>query len=427
MGDPSVDAISTRLARTVGKPGRWLRPLAGRYLRTFVGRTRPRQSEIIQFLFQDRGFQRAWRKYSSELSVAERLNEPQRMQPARAAATWEVPAIESLGDLAEWLAIEVGDLLWFADLKGLGYRLKCPQLRHDHYRVLAKPSGGIRLIEAPKHRLKDVQRQILARILHSIPPHPAAQGFLKGRSIRTFVAPHVGKRVVLRMDLEDFFPSFAAARIQSFFRVLGYPEAVADLLGGLCTNATPGDVWKDLAEPIDSGLIREARSLHARPHLPQGAPTSPALANLCAHRLDCRLAGLAKSAAGSYTRYADDLAFSGDQVFDRSVERFSSQVAAILLEEGFRLNHRKRRIMRQGVRQHLAGLVANQCLSVARPEFDRLKAMLTNCARNGPDSQNRQGHPQFRSHLKGRVAFVEMISPAKGKRLRQIYEQIDWQ
>jgi len=272
MGDPSVDAISTRLARTVGKPGRWLRPLAGRYLRTFVGRTRPRQSEIIQFLFQDRGFQRAWRKYSGELSVAERLNEPQRMQPARAAATWEVPAIESLGDLAEWLAIEVGDLLWFADLKGLGYRLKCPQLRHDHYRAVAKPSGGIRLIEAPKHRPKDVQRQILARILHSIPPHPAAQGFLKGRSIRTFVAPHVGKRVVLRMDLEDFFPSFAAARIQSFFRVLGYPEAVADLLGGLCTNATPGDVWKDLAEPIDSGLIREARSLHARPHLPQGAP-----------------------------------------------------------------------------------------------------------------------------------------------------------
>jgi hypothetical protein len=360
------------------------------------------------------------------LWVAEWLNEPQRMQPAGAAARWDVPPIESVGALADWLGLEIGDLLWFADLKGLGYRLKRPQLRHYHYRVLTKPSGNIRLIEAPKNRLKDVQRQILARMLERVPPHPAAQGFLKGRSIKTFVDPHVGQRVVLRMDLQDFFPTFAVARIQTFFRVMGYPEAVADLLGGLCTTATPREVWKDLAGKVDPNIVWEARSLYARPHLAQGAPTSPALANLCAFRLDCRLAGLAKSVGAEYTRYADDLAFSGGEAFEKRVERFSIHIAAIVMDEGFQVNHRKTRVMRQGVRQHLAGLVANQRLNVMRPDFDRLKATLTNCVRKGPSGQNREVHPQFRAHLEGRVTFVEMVNPGKGKRLRDLYERIEW-
>jgi hypothetical protein len=119
-GEPSVDAVAARLGLTLGKPWRWLRPLVRRYVRTFAGRTRPRQSEIIQFLFCDPGFRRAWSRYFDELSVAEWLNEPQRMQPAQVAATWDVPPIESVGALAEWLALEVDDLLWFADLKGLG-------------------------------------------------------------------------------------------------------------------------------------------------------------------------------------------------------------------------------------------------------------------------------------------------------------------
>ena len=125
------------------------------------------------------------------------------------------------------------------------------------------------------------------------------------------------------------------------------------------------------------------------------------------------MAGLAKSAGAEYTRYADDLAFSGGEAFERRVERFSTHVAAILHEEGFIVHHRKTRLMRQGVRQHLAGLVANQRVNVIRADFDRLKATLTNCVRLGPESQNRDAHPSFRPHLEGRVGFVEMINPAK--------------
>jgi hypothetical protein len=371
---------------------------------------------VIQFLLRDGGFKRASAKYRHELSVDQWLTEAQQMQPVDAAEMWGVPVIESAGALADWLSLEQGELEWFADLKGLAHGRNRPKLSHYHYRVLAKQSGSIRLIEAPKPRLKRLQRQILVGILDKIPPHAAVHGFVKARSIKTFIAPHVGQRVVLRMDLQDFFPSFAAARIQTLFRTLGYCESVADLLGGICTNAVPRDVCNKW----------EARTLYSRPHLPQGAPASPALANLCCYRADCRLTGLAKSVGAEYTRYADDLAFSGSAMFDRCVDRFSAHAAAVFMEEGFAVNHRKTRIMRQGVRQHLAGLVANRHMNVRRTDFDRLKATLTNCVRRGPESQNRDGHSSFRSHLEGWVGFVEDINPARGARLRAILEQIQW-
>ena len=128
----------------------------------------------------------------------------------------------------------------------------------------------------------------------------------------------------------------------------------------------------------------------------------------------------------SYTRYADDLAFSGGEQFEKSVDRFGLHLAAILLEEGFAVNHRKTRVMRQGVRQHLAGLVTNQGPNIVRRDFDRLKAILTNCIRLGPESQNREGRPRFRAYLEGRVAFVEMVNPTKGRRVRAIFERIQW-
>lgn len=425
-GEATVQQVVARVSRTLGKEWRWLRPLARRYVSAIAGRTRPRRRDVVQFLLHDTGFRRTWSKHSHELSVEKWLTEPEKMQPVRAAEKWGVPAIECTGGLAEWFGLKLNELLWFADLKGLGYRSDCPKLRHYHYRILAKQYGNIRLIEAPKPRLKELQRQILIRILEEIPPHPSVHGFLKGRSVKTFVAPHVGQRIILRMDLRDFFPSFPATRIQALFRTMGYPEPVADLLGGICTNAVPRYVWNRSGFDVNPARWSEARVLYTKPHLPQGAPTSPALANLCAYRVDCRLTGLAKSVGAEYTRYADDLAFSGSEAFERRIERFSTHVAAILIEEGFTVYYRKTRVMRQGVRQHLAGLVANQHMNIMRPDFDRLKATLTNCARLGPESQNRDAHPHFRSHLEGRVGFVEMINPNRGHRLRTIFDQINW-
>jgi len=414
-GDPSVDSIVSRTAETLGRPWRWLHPVARHFAEAFAGEVRPRRREVIAFLLSEPAFIRVWMRRRSEISIARHLLEPARMQPVAAAAGWEIPAIETVGELAAWLEIEPYEVDWFADLHALTQKRSIARLRHYHYKLIEKSSGRVRLIEAPKPRLKQIQRRILTGILDRIPPHAAAHGFRRGHSIKTFVAPHAGRRVVLCMDLQDFFPSISGARAQAFFRTAGYPEPVADLLGGICTNAAPRDVWKAAAGD---------RGLYLRPHLPQGAPTSPALANLIAYRVDCRLAGLARAAGAIYTRYADDLAFSGGEEFDRSVERFSLQAAGILHEEGFAVHHRKTRIMRQGVCQHLAGLVANQRLNVRRVDYDRLKAILTNGVRHGLESQNREGRPDFRAHLAGKVSFVEMIHAAHGARLRELLQKI---
>lgn len=430
-GEQSVAAIQERCARLLGRWWRWVGPVAVRYLRAFGGKVRPRQREIVRFLRADEGFLRARLRHAKTLRVVDWVADAPGMQPVAAAAGWGVPEIATLGELAGWLGLDEGRMLWLADRKGLGakgQRAACldDPMRHYHFRVVGKESGGVRLIEAPKRRLKEAQQRVLAEILDRIPAHAAAHGFVKGRSIRSFAGPHVGRAVVLRMDLRDFFPSFSAVRLQALFRTAGYPEGVADLLAGLCTTSAPAAAWHGCGPGSDSTALREARRLYRRRHLPQGAPTSPALANLCSYRLDCRLSGLAEAASATYTRYADDLAFSGDLGFARGIDRFAGHVAAILLEEGFQVHHRKTRIMRRGVRQYLAGLVTNERLNVPRKDFDTLKAVLTNCVRLGPESQNRDAHPAFRAHLEGRVGFVGSIHPRRGTRLRMLLDRIVW-
>jgi RNA-directed DNA polymerase len=196
-------------------------------------------------------------------------------------------------------------------------------------------------------------------------------------------------------------------------------------LTGLCTNRVPDEVWHNLG-PEERSRSEEDRLRYRTAHLPQGAPTSPALANLCAYRLDCRLDALARSLDAAYTRYADDLAFSGGAEFERGARRFQVVVGCIALEEGFELQMRKSRFMRQGVRQQLAGVVVNAHPNLRRAEYDRLKAILTNCVRHGPTSQNRDGHADFSGHLTGCIAYVSMLNPARGGRLRTLFDRIRW-
>lgn len=424
--DPDPDEIVRRAEIALGRRWRWLRPIARRFVERIGRQVRPRHSEVVEFLRNDPAFQRAWDRHGDKIAIHSWITGPQPMLPMARAADWNIPKIESKAELASWLNLTASELDWYADLKDLNRKQGDARLTHYHYTFLTKKSGKIRLIEAPKQHLRYIQRRILAHILDRVPAHPAAHGFVQGRSIKTFAAPHVGRTVVLRMDLEDFFPSYPARRIQAFFRTIGYPESVADMLGGICTNSVHFESWNTPAFKAARDTFNDARRLYSRPHLPQGAPTSPALANVCSYRLDCRLTGLAKSVGAVYTRYADDLAFSGDRDFAACAHRIAISVAAILLESGFAVNHHKTRIMRQGVRQHLAGLVTNERLNLPREEVDRLKAILTNCTRYGWQSQNRTAHPDFRSHLAGRVGFVESIHAAKGNRLRKLFEQIQW-
>jgi retron-type reverse transcriptase len=280
------------------------------------------------------------------------------------------------------------------------------------------------LIEAPKADMKRIQRKILRDILDLVPPHDCAHGFTKGRSCISYAQLHAGERIVVAIDLKDYFLSVPLAKVHGLFRCLGYPWAVARLLTGLCSTATPRSVFEQLPNTNAHGW--KIRSLYQSPHLPQGAPTSPALANLCSWRMDCRLAGLARHMNARYTRYADDLAFSGDDDLAEQTGALIGCVRSIVKEEGFVPNSRKTRIMRQGQRQFLTGLIINQHINVPRAQCDALKAILHNCARFGPDGQNRGQHPEFRSHLNGRITWIENVNPYRGHKLRALFDKIDW-
>jgi RNA-directed DNA polymerase len=428
-GPWDLESLVDRGGRVLGRRYRWLRPLARRILSAFPDGPRPRVRQLARFIFTDKRFRLVNQTKPLELRV---VRWPGRsMVPAPGPpASWPVPAITSPDELARFLELEPNQLDWFADCLTREGSACVEALRHYRYRWAAKPSGSLRLIEAPKPRLKRLQRVVLDEILSQIPPHEAAHGFRSGRSVTSFVAPHVGRTIVLKMDLRDFFVSITSARVMAIYLTAGYPEPVARLLTGLGTNTVPPGVWK-LAGPLASDPGRSptlwnARRLYRQPHLPQGAPTSPALANLAAHRLDARLAGLASAVNASYTRYADDLVFSGEGSFARSIGRFPTHVAAIALEEGFAVQYRKTRVMRQGVRQRAAGVVVNQKINISRDDYDRLKAILYNCVRDGPGAQNHAGVADFRAHLAGRVAHACRLNPEHGERLMRFYERIEW-
>jgi RNA-directed DNA polymerase len=430
-GSWDIESLVDRGGRALDRRYRWLRPVAERVLAAYPNRPRPRVVRLAGFLWEDAGFRRAYSKQKLKLRFTT-WQEPEMTPAAGPPTSWPVPAIATPADLAGFLDLAPNQLEWFADCQSREGADPDEPLRHYRYRWVGKPSGSLRLIEAPKPRLKQLQRKLLDAILLPIPPHDAAHGFRPGRSVTTFVTPHVGQTIVLKMDLRDFFVSITSSQVIAIYLTAGYPEGVAQLLTGLCTNTVPLSVWNQSAghEPgrdlARSTATWRARRQYREPHLPQGAPTSPALANLAAYRLDARLAGLARTAEASYTRYADDLVFSGGEPFARMIARFPTHVAAIALDEGFHVQHRKTQVMRQGVRQRAAGVVINQKINITRNDYDQLKAILCNCARHGPQSQNRAAVADFRAHLTGRVAHVARLNTERGQRLMRLFERIVW-
>ncbi len=418
-------ALNRMASAAVGPRRRWLKPLLGRIQLAYP--QPPRVRPLIAFVVEDEGLRTAWfvhrKRHGVSLEIAGRFDFPARMQPASAPLVRPVPVLETPAQLAGWLGIPTARLAWYADPKGLN-RTAEGNLTHYIPRWLPKREpNAFRLLEEPKPVLKAIQQQILADLLGCLEPHEAAHGFRRKRSIATNAAGHCGRSVVVRFDLKDFFPSIPAAKVAALFGALGYPEKIARLLACLCTTRLSESFWK-----TKPGMATESDHptwLRLQlPHLPQGAPTSPALANLCALRLDARLSALARNLDAAYTRYADDLTFSGPAGL--AVARLQRAVMRISSEEGFVLNPRKTRIQRRSSRQTVAGVVVNVRPNIKREDFDRLKAILTNCARQGPTGQNRDGHADFRAYLAGRVAHVAMIHPGRAIKLWGIFDRIDW-
>jgi retron-type reverse transcriptase len=203
--------------------------------------------------------------------------------------------------------------------------------------------------------------------------------------------------VVLHLDLKDFFPSIHFGRVRGMLIAFGYAYPVASALAALMTEAP--------RQPVLVDGVRFFPPIGPRA-CPQGAPTSPGLSNAIVVRMDRRLAGLARRFGFAYTRYADDLAFSGDDV--AAAHALRCLAARIVHSEGFALNRAKTRVMRAGTRQAVTGVVVNQVLGLSRDERRRLRAAL---------HRQRQAGAGQDARLAGKLGYLHMLNPAQAARL----------
>jgi hypothetical protein len=420
----SAAALTRPGSESISVSTRRLQALAAAVRSAYRDPPRDRPRELGDFIAAQPSFERLWRRGAKPHVVRRPLPTVQ-----MAHNRWHVKDLQTVGDLASWLALPVAQLEFMADVRSLERSVDARLRHYDHTWVHSR-KGRVRLLERPRPRIRTLQRRVLHEVLDQVPSHDAAHGFVRHRSVATFAAPHVGHDVVLRMDLESFFATVTAGRVFGIFRLIGYAEPVAHALTGLVTTTTPLVVRRVTPQALRDEDVEGRRRLLdrlAHPHLPQGSPTSPALANLAAHALDRRVAGLAATAGATYTRYADDLALSLDGPgAARRARRLAATIRTIAAEAGFRVNDRKTVVATRSRRQLLCGVVVNERPTVPRADYDRLRAVLHNCRRLGPESQNRDDIPDFRSHLLGRIAWVGSLDPGRGERLRAEFDAIDW-
>lgn len=320
-----------------------------------------------------------------------------------------LPLLSTPADVALALDLKVSELRW------LCFHSEASEHPHYAYFEIPKRSSGKRLLAAPQPKLAKAQAWVLHNVLERLSTEEPAHGFIKGRSTVTCATPHVGRDLVINLDLTEFFPTISIDRVRGVFRRLGYSPAVASIFALLCSEA-----------PRTPAIFEGRRYWVAvGPRaLPQGACTSPALSNQIARKLDRRLAGMSRKYGFVYTRYADDLTFSAPPGKRQELPMFLARVRHIVDEEGFALNPRKGRVQGAARRQSVTGIVVNQKPSVPREEVRTLRAILHQAKKTGLAAQNREGLPHFEAHLAGRIAYVHMVDPERAAPLRAALAEI---
>ncbi|MHA1898166.1 MAG: reverse transcriptase family protein, partial [Promethearchaeota archaeon] len=265
----------------------------------------------------------------------------------------ELPKIFSLIDLAILLDTPINVLLGYCYIskpqskryyiKGGNYKASIEDKSRFYKRkIIPKKNGGKRVISIPKYKLKILQKWILENILNKVKLNEYCTAFKPGSSIVDNASPHVGAKTLVKIDLKDFFPSIKLEQVIQVFNGFGFNKPVAGVLARLCSDYYKGKVF-----------------------LPQGAPTSPMIANLYASKLDIRLAGLWANHGFRYTRYADDLTFSSYRE-DVDVGKLIFATYEIIKDEKLEPNYKKTRVYRSGNRMEVTGIVVNQKLNIKR-------------------------------------------------------------
>lgn len=264
---------------------------------------------------------------------------------------------------------------------------------------IPKKSGGMREIEIPSDKLKSIQRWILRNVLENIEVHESCYGFTKGKSIYDNALLHVGKECVLNMDLKDFFPSITQKAVFNIFYQKGYTKSVSYYLAKLLTK---------------DGV------------LPQGSPASPKISNIVALHLDKRLSELAKCYKATYSRYADDLTFSGAS----NIKNMIPIITQIIHEEAFFVNEKKTRYSYYFQKQEVTGLIVNKKVSVPKEYLRELNKEIYYCKKFGVSSHltKTENHKSFfKEYMYGKAYFVNMIDKELGQKNLCELDTILWE
>ena len=273
-----------------------------------------------------------------------------------------------------------------------------------HYRTfyIRKKSGGVRELSAPHYTLKYVQGWIYQNILKNVKVNYCAHGFHPKKSILTNAKVHVNNRFLLKIDMKDFFPSIDSNKVVNIFRSLGYSNHVSFYLASICC---------------------------VNGHLPQGAPTSPALSNIIARHMDNRILGLCKKMNYRYSRYADDIAISGDNI----ESWFADYVKKIIVECGFEVNDAKVKLYNGNGAKILTGVsLTNNRIRLPR-DYRRSLQMALYCIRHYGlyDHLRRKkiNNPGYLASLLGKLNYWLMLEPDNAfakqsySELSQLYRQ----
>lgn len=308
-----------------------------------------------------------------------------------------LPIFETLVDLSSAMGFDPADLVWLCYERGA--------TTVDHYTrfEIPKRSGGSRLISSPKPKMRKAQTWINENILSNLEPSKYSFAFRPNISIVDNAKEHLNKAILLKFDLKDFFPSITFSRVRGYFQYLGYNPGISTVLALLCTDAPRARVT---VKGISSIVALGERSL------PQGACTSPALANLIASRLDNRLSGFAAylDKGWTYTRYADDLTFSTADG-EADLAPLMGAVKRIAVDERFEINQKKTKVMRSPRRQSVTGLIVSSEVRIPKKVIKQIRALFHNIETKGEEAVSELMGKNAMNVAHGFWSYMHMVEP----------------
>jgi RNA-directed DNA polymerase len=290
--------------------------------------------------------------------------------------------------------------------------------------------SAMRMISIPPPSLAEAQRWLVDNVLRYVAPHPASFAFHPDSSPILAAEQHPNTNWLLKVDIEDFFHSVSEGEVSATFVSLGFPKLLAFELARLCTiglDRGPGRNPAPHPGPIDY------YQSNYEGMLPQGAPTSPMLANLAMVETDTILSAYAEARGFRYSRYADDLAFSSDR--DRTITEMHAlqrSVCRILNDAGFRANLRKTVIRGPGTRRIVLGLLVDgptPRLSRAFKDNIRLHLYYLTSEDHGPAKHalaRKTGVSSVYHHVRGLIAWATQVEPAFGREALEQFRLAKW-